>query len=159
MRYRLQLLESFPYYNPFVTFFSLRYFIACAKLALIFDISKEKGSLFWNFAKDFGAFLTKVHKSVILSHHEWTFATELQKPFGNFATENKNGTLCFEWYGIKSIIKLWKKRNIIIITIATVPWMNMNIMSIMDVVAIIITMKKGAWSQNSISSAWPSSFW
>ena len=37
------------------------------------------------------------------------FATKLQKPFRNFATEIEKGTECSELYRTKSIAKLWKK--------------------------------------------------
>lgn len=39
----------------------------------------------------------------------WTFATKLQKPFRNFATEIEKGTECSGLYRTKSIAKLWKK--------------------------------------------------
>ena len=39
----------------------------------------------------------------------WTFATKLQKPFRNFATEIEKETKCSESYRTKSIVKLWKK--------------------------------------------------
>ncbi len=39
----------------------------------------------------------------------WTFATKLQKPFCNFATEIEKGTECSGLYRTKSIAKLWKK--------------------------------------------------
>ena len=39
----------------------------------------------------------------------WTFATKLQKPFRNFATEIEKGTECSWLYRTKSIAKLWKK--------------------------------------------------
>ena len=37
------------------------------------------------------------------------FATKLQKPFRNFATEIEKGTECSWLYRTKSIAKLWKK--------------------------------------------------
>ena len=37
------------------------------------------------------------------------FATKLQKPFRNFATEIEKGTECSGLYRTKSIAKLWKK--------------------------------------------------
>ena len=97
------------------------------------------------------------------------FATKLQKPFRNFATEIEKGTECSWLYRTKSIAKLWKKWNILtniimnaivkiltnIIMIAHAAQKNM---STRGAVATII-MKKAVWNPNSFWLELPSSSW
>ena len=98
------------------------------------------------------------------------FATKLQKPFRNFATEIEKGTKCSESYRTKSIVKLWKKWNFLtnimniimkfiadIIMTAHAPQKNMSTRG--AVATTIITMKKAVWNPNSFWLELPSSSW
>ena len=104
-----------------------------------------------------------------------TFATKLQKPFRNFATEIEKGTECSGVYRTKSIAKLWKKwnfltniimnaivkilTNIIMSTIMTAHAPQKNMSTRGAVATTIITMKKAVWNPNSFWLELPSSSW